>query len=75
MKVSFGTEQFNVGFNQGESFKPNLAYTVPPDFSIDYNKIQNKPQIEGNVLQGNKTFEELSLESLTNQEIEDLLTL
>lgn len=41
----------------------------------DYNLLNNKPQIEGVTLEGNKTFEELTLVSLTNAEIEQLLTL
>ena len=41
----------------------------------DYNLLHNKPQIEGVTLEGNKTFEELTLASLTNAEIEQLLTL
>ena len=41
----------------------------------DYNTLVNKPQIEGVILEGNKTFEDLTLVSLSNTEIEDLLTL
>ena len=41
----------------------------------DYNQLINKPQIEGITLEGNKTFEELTLISLTNAEIEQMLSL
>lgn len=39
----------------------------------DYELLQNKPQIEGIELLGNKTFEELQLQALTNLELEDLI--
>ncbi len=41
---------------------------------IDYNKIRNKPQIESNVLIGNKTFAELDLTDITDEEIDDLIS-
>ena len=40
-----------------------------------YNDLSDKPQIEGITLIGNKTYEELNLQRITNTEIEDLLTL
>ena len=40
-----------------------------------YSELADKPQIEGVTLEGDKSFAELNLESLTNQEIEDLLNL
>lgn len=40
----------------------------------DYNALVNRPLIEGVTLQGDKTFEDLHLEGLTNTEIENLLT-
>lgn len=45
------------------------ATSVP----FDYNKLRNKPMIEGVVLEGNKTFEELNLNILTNEELEAIL--
>ena len=41
--------------------------------TTDYELLRNKPQIEGVTLIGNKTFEELTLVSLTNEELEALL--
>lgn len=41
----------------------------------DYNDLRNKPSIEGVTLEGDKTFEELNLQSLTNSELENMLTL
>ena len=41
----------------------------------NYSLLENKPQIEGIELVGNKTFEELTLISITNSEIENLARL
>lgn len=42
--------------------------------TANYNELTNKPQIEGITLTGNNSFEDLSLEKLTNTEIENLLS-
>lgn len=42
--------------------------------TTDYNALSNKPSIEAVTLVGNKTFSDLGLDSLTNSEIEALLT-
>lgn len=39
----------------------------------DYDRLENKPQIEGVTLQGNKTFPELGLEEITPQEIDEII--
>lgn len=39
----------------------------------DYNDLINKPSIEGVTLEGDKTFEELTLESLNNIEIHNIV--
>lgn len=41
----------------------------------DYNDLRNKPSIEGVELIGDKSFEELNLQRLTNTELENMLTL
>ena len=41
----------------------------------DYMALRNKPSIEGVLLEGDKSFEELNLQSLTNTELENMLTL
>lgn len=43
-------------------------------YFTDYNNLENKPQIESVTLIGNKTFEELHMNKLTNSEIESLLS-
>ena len=39
----------------------------------DYNKLFNKPQIEGVTLEGNKTFPQLGLDAITPQEIDEIM--
>jgi hypothetical protein len=39
----------------------------------DYNKIYNKPKIEGVTLEGDKSFEDLNLMPLTNAELAAIL--
>lgn len=39
----------------------------------DYEKLKNKPQINGVELLKNKSFDDLGMSSITNQELEDLL--
>lgn len=41
----------------------------------NYNDLTNKPRIEGVTLEGDKSFDELNLNAITNSEIEDLLSL
>lgn len=41
--------------------------------SNDYNILVNKPQINGVILEGNKSGEEIGFEVLTNIEIESIL--
>lgn len=41
--------------------------------TADYNKLKNKPRIEGVELTGDKSFEDLGATALTNEELEALL--
>ena len=41
--------------------------------NYDYDILINKPSIEGNVLIGDKTYDELGLNSLSFSEIEDII--
>lgn len=40
--------------------------------TMNYNALTNKPKINGVELVGNKSFEELGVETLTNQQIFDI---
>jgi len=41
-------------------------------YENDYNNLNNKPQIEGNTLENNKTFDELGMTPLSAQELADM---
>lgn len=41
--------------------------------SNNYNELNNKPKIEGVELVGNKTFPDLGLNTITEQEIDNLI--
>lgn len=43
--------------------------------SSDYNVLSNRPKIETVTLEGDKSFEDLGLSSLTNTELEAMLKL
>ena len=43
--------------------------------TTNYNRLSNKPSIEGVVLQGDKTFPQLGLNTLSVQDIEKILYL
>lgn len=47
--------------------------TISSSATVDYEDIQNKPQIQNVELSGNKTFEDLGAFSMSNSEIEDLI--
>ena len=41
-------------------------------YENDYNNLINKPQIEGNTLENDKTFDELGMTPLSAQELADM---
>ena len=67
--------RFNLRTNSGTYEKLNLGNTVPVPIR-DYEKLDNKPRINGVELIGNKTTAQLRIQetvAITNQEIEVLL--
>lgn len=54
--------------------KSDLDYDME-FYDFDYNDLENKPSIEGVPLVGDSSFPVLGLSSLTNTEIENLLTI
>lgn len=58
--------------DQDVDVNPELAIDVMTN--KDYNELDNKPSINGVTLIGDKSFPNLNLLSLTNQEIEYLLS-
>ena len=63
-----------LGLDSGDNAALNVGSTTVVSVN-DYNDLRNKPSIEGVTLEGDKTFEELNLQSLTNTELENMLTL
>lgn len=69
--------KFEVKFNQSDQLLKvgfdNVQYVETGEQGTsDYEKLTNKPKIESVELIGNKTFEDLGLEAITNQEILDI---
>lgn len=50
-----------------------VSGSVNPVISADYEQLENKPQINGVELNGNKTFEELGEQTITNVELQDII--
>ena len=50
-----------------------MANKIEVNNTSDYNLLNNKPQIESVELQGNKTFNDLGLSSITNMRIEQII--
>ena len=63
-----------LGLDSGDNAALNVGSTTVVSVN-DYEELRNKPRIEGVELIGDKTFEELNLQSLTNSELENMLTL
>ena len=63
-----------LGLDSGDNAALNVGSTTVVSVN-DYNDLRNKPSIEGVELIGDKSFEELNLQRLTNTELENMLTL
>ena len=52
-----------------------MTLELLPDVSYenDYNKMVNQPSVNGVVLKGNKTFEQLGRNKMTNRAIQDIV--
>ena len=55
-----------------KSLKGSIEKTVHV-VTNDYNDLINKPMIEGNILENDKTYEELGLNRITNSDLESIL--
>lgn len=58
--------------NQYEEYNFGTASAIHPILTRDYEELDNKPRIEGVELIGDKTYEELNLNRISNAEIEEL---
>lgn len=63
-----------LGLDSSDNARLNVESTTVVSVD-DYNRLYNKPSIEGIELVGDKSFEELNLQTLTNTELENILTL
>lgn len=66
------TKDFNIGLKNGNNLTAEFGSTqiVHTD---NYEDLYNKPKIEGNTLIGDKTFTELGLNYITEQDIDDII--
>lgn len=67
-------QTFQLGMTGDESIDVMLDSAVQITPMRDYEVLDNKPQIEGVTLIGDKSFEDLNLQRVSNAEIEDLFS-
>lgn len=65
-------QTFQLGMTGDESLDVMLDSAVQITPLRDYEVLDNKPQIEGVTLIGDKSFEDLNLQRVSNAEIEEL---
>ena len=72
--ISFGPDsQSLVDFGEEKRFFARFGQVYTPgDGTKNYNELYNRPKIEGNTLEGDKTFIQLGLNEITPQEIDDM---
>lgn len=74
-KAKFGNDStFKASFKSGTNMRAGFG-NVQVVETGDYNALANKPSIEDVVLEGNKTFKQLGMDSATVAEIERILYL
>lgn len=66
-------DMVTLGLDSSDNAMLNVESTTVVSVD-DYNRLYNKPSIEGVELVGDKSFEELNLQTLTNTELENILT-
>ena len=68
--VDFANQQnFNIGFGSQENTNIGFAGSVTEVVTTDYKELRNLPKINGVTLLGDRSFEDLGEESLSNLEI------
>jgi hypothetical protein len=60
--------------NNRVNVKASLLTPIRYNAVNDYELLDNKPQIEGVTLVGNKTFPELNLDVISNTELEEIFS-
>ena len=69
-----GSDTLGISMESGQTLGVEVDPRAPSSDN-DYNTLRNKPPIEGNELIGYKNYEELNMHRLTNQELEQILTI
>lgn len=64
--VHFDSDHTNFTLKFGSDIRPIIGGTS------DYNNLNNKPQINGVTLTGNKTSDQIGISRLTNEDIESI---
>lgn len=72
-KLSGGQIKVTADISKNVTVTPELSTTVSHNVTSDYELLINKPLINSVTLQGDKSFEDLGLEAITNMELENLL--
>lgn len=67
------TDNFTINLRDEDVFDIKMREGSAGEGTTDYEKLINKPRIEGEELIGDKSFEDLHMHVLTNLEIEALL--
>ena len=73
MSGTMSTVQSMSGTLSGHGSMSGSTRTSVIKVTNNYNDLINKPMIEGNVVEEDKTYEELGLNKITNSEMEDIL--
>ena len=63
------SEDIGMSVSGPETVRMTIASGTSITTNSDYEALLNKPQIESVTLEGNKSFDDLGLSSLTNSEI------
>ena len=64
---------YELDMEERDSLETELETTLRVLGTGDYQALNNRPSIEGNLLEGDKTFYQLGLLDITNAEIDEIL--
>lgn len=75
LNIELDKEDLDIILDEQNSIDAEIENSdiVPTGITTDYEKLNNKPKIEGVELVDNRSFEDLGMKSLTNSELENLL--
>lgn len=76
--MDYCCDEWKLKFTDSSDMKLKFGVDVRPVITqgtTDYNELDNKPQVNGVTLIGNKTNEQLNINAISNTEIEEILKL